>query len=335
MKSKRKRGKVKSKKQLLGKRLTYVFVAIAAILSCFLIYFGLNLQNPTPVDKTPKAAIVDHLSISQPNNTFSQTIQALINETGLEVDYYPGEEVTVDFYRNLPLHNYKLILFRVHSTGECTVEDFPPFIVFFSSEEYSNMKHVSDQLATQLVYVNFPEAEPPGYFGITPLFITDRVNGRFNDTIIVAMGCDGLKHTTMAEAFIEKGAKVYIGWNGPVAASHTDKATTCLLRKLITEKQCMEEAVNETMKEVGPDPVNESILAFYPETAASHNIPLNTYKIDVEPEVISMLLKKAFQRHQTSRARYTDFPNIHITYTSRFCESTIDRSTREKILKRK
>ncbi|MEM3731348.1 MAG: hypothetical protein QW667_03410 [Candidatus Bathyarchaeia archaeon] len=240
------------------------------MLACLLAYQHLNKPSGVTPDLTPKVAIVDHLSISQPNPNFSQTIQTIISATGLPVDYYPGEEVTVDFYRNLPMHNYKIIIFRVHSTGECTVEGIPPYVVFFTSEEYSNIKHVQEQLDMRLVYVNFPENMPPGYFGITPLFIKNSINGRFNDTIIIAMGCDSLKYTTMAEAFIEKGAKVYIGWNGPVMASHTDKAITLLLQKLIVEKQTISGAVESTMEEVGPDPVNESILTFYPMSMANY-----------------------------------------------------------------
>jgi hypothetical protein len=266
----------KRKKAALKKKLSYIFLAFSLTISCFLVYHYLIKPSGIAFDPTPKAAIVDHLSISQPNPNFKQAIQTIINATGLPVDYYPGEEVTVDFYRNLPMHNYKIIIFRVHSTGECTVEGVPPFVVFFTSEEYSNIRHVQEQLDMRLVYVNFPENEPPGYFGITPLFIKNSINGRFNDTIIIAMGCDSLKYTTMAEAFIEKGAKAYIGWNGSVSASHTDKAITFLLQKLIIEKQTIEETVTNTMKEIGPDPTDKSILIFYPKIAASQKILLQT-----------------------------------------------------------
>jgi hypothetical protein len=266
---------------VLKNKLAYIFLAFALILACFLVYYYLNQPNQIVFDPTPKAAIVDHLSLSQPNPNFSQTIRALINETGLPVDYYPSEEVTVDFYRNLPMHNYKIIIFRVHSTGECTVEGVSPFIVFFTSEEYSNTKHVAEQLDMRLVYVNFPENKPPGYFGITPLFVKNSINGRFNDTVIIVMGCDGMKYPTMAEAFIEKGAKAYIGWNGSVTASHTDQATTLLLQKLIIEKQTIEEAVKSTMEEVGPDPIDKSVIAFYPAAVASHNVSFHTSSIIV------------------------------------------------------
>ena len=31
------------------------------------------------------------------------------------MDYYPGEQVTVDFYRTLPLRGYDVLILRVHS----------------------------------------------------------------------------------------------------------------------------------------------------------------------------------------------------------------------------
>ena len=278
MKNGKGHSKGRKRRHILRNRLIYAFFALALIVISFFVYSILNPTAPKLPDQTPKAAIVDHLSSQFPNQTFPQTIQAILNETGLEVDYYPSEQVTVDLYRNLPMHNYKLILFRVHSTGECSVEGVPPFIVFFTSEQYSSYNHVTEQLDMRLVYTNFPEAEPPGYFGITPLFIKNSISRRFNDTIIIAMGCDGLKYTTMADAFIEKGAKAYVGWNGSVTASHTDQVTTCLLGHLITERQNLGDAIANTMIEVGPDPTDASTLTFYPNSVADTIIQVKSQK---------------------------------------------------------
>jgi hypothetical protein len=295
MKSRKIRKKVESEKHVARKRLAYAFVAIVTIL-CLLTYAKLNSQNPIPIDQTPKVAIVDHLSISQPNRTFSQTIQAIINQTGLEVDYYPGEEVTVDFYRNLPMHNYKIIILRVHSTGTVSVKDQPQLhanlVIFFTSEQYSTTKYVPEQLDARLAQANFPDAQPPGYFGVTPLFIKDSLAGRFNNTVIITMGCEGLKYSTMAQAFIERGAGAYIGWNGSVMASHTDGATTVLLHNLVIEKQSIQDAVTNTMKEVGPDPAYQSVLLFYPGEAGSYTILLTTHNTDTNVDVAHFASKK-------------------------------------------
>ncbi len=303
-------GKGRKKKHVLRNRLIYIFSAFFLLLMCFLVYSHLS---PTLPDQTPKAAIVDHLSVQWPNPVFLGTVEEIIGETGLPVDYFPSEEVTVDFYRNLPLHNYKLIIFRVHSTGE-PVEGQPPFVVFFSSEVYSGVRHVSDQMAMRVVYVNFPEPHQSdtGFFGITPTFIRESMRRRFNDTVIIAMGCDGLMHTTMAEAFIEKGAKAYIGWNGPVSAGHTDQATTRLLHYLIVENRTIDEAVRKTMDDVGPDLVDKSTLSFYPKTAETRDyvipraiVSLNTHQTSVNMTVSSHA--NGFQALTTSPSSASGF----------------------------
>jgi hypothetical protein len=90
------------------------------------------------------------------------------------------------------------------------------------------------------------------------------MNGKFQNTVIIMMGCQGLENTLMAQAFIQKGAKVYISWNQWVTATHTDTATTHLLQHLITEKQTIKQAIENTIKEIGPDPAYNSLLTYYP-----------------------------------------------------------------------
>jgi hypothetical protein len=58
------------------------------------------------------------------------------------------------------------------------------------------------------------------------------MNDKFQNTAIIMIGCEGLNNTKTAEALIKRGAKVYIGWNGDVSASHRNKATTQLLTHL-------------------------------------------------------------------------------------------------------
>jgi len=103
------------------------------------------------------------------------------------------------------------------------------------------------------------------YFGITPSFVQS-MKGKFDDTLIIMMGCNGLDpaHTSMAEALIDKGAKVCIGWDELVSSFHTDHAITRLLQKLFVEKKTIQIAVEEINKEVGPDPTYKSKLSWHP-----------------------------------------------------------------------
>lgn len=256
----------KKREQRIGLAVTAAILVIVISVSGFLIK---SMPNQPSTNQTtsntsqPKAAIVDHLSLTCPNQTFIQTATSTLKQAGYTVDYYPGEKVNVEFYRNLPTHYYALIILRVHSGLQ--VGDDPP-VVFFTSEPYSKTKYICEQLTDQVwegqLGTGFIEGQT--YFGISPEFVEKGMSGRFEDATIVMMGCNGLTYTDMAEAFIQRGAKVYISWSESVLAGHTDQATTQLLKHLLTEKQMIEQAVTETMKEVGPDPAYKSLLGYYP-----------------------------------------------------------------------
>lgn len=244
---------------------------------CYVVYSSLNASN-TKIPQKPelKAAIVDHLSLTQPNQTFVQTATGMLEKAGFMVDYYKGGEVTVEFYRALPTFDYSVVIFRVHSTALLSsgTEYVETSVSFFTSEPVSNTKYIYDQLKDRLVRVFYlPNSDgDPSYFGITANFVRESMNGRFENTVIMVMGCDGLTNPEMAKAFLDRGAEVYIGWNGPVLASHTDCSTTSLLRRLLIEKKAIDEALMETFLEVGADPQYKSILIYYPMEAAGYTI---------------------------------------------------------------
>jgi len=180
----------------------------------------------------------------------------------------------VEFYRNLPIHGYSIIILRVHSAAVALEgkEYVEAPVSLFTSENYSRTKYVWEQLTDQLLIASYSIPEPPYYFGITPKFVTSSMRGKFQNSVIVMMGCEGLNNTEMAEAFIEKGAKVYISWNQMVLASHTDLATTHLLQHFLIEKRTIKESVQETFDEVGFDPVYKSLLIYYPLEAGNYTI---------------------------------------------------------------
>jgi hypothetical protein len=259
---------------------TAIFLAFILLIVIFSSYFTYNFlnqpQNQTtnPASSQPEAAIVDQLSLTFPNQTFIETATNTLKQAGYTVDYYAGEEVTVEFYRNLPTHGYGLIILRVHSSAaELQGKEFVETpIGIFTSESYSQTKYVYEQLTDQLLMASYTMPQPPYYFGIVPKFVTSSMKGTLQNTIIIMMGCEGLNNTKMAEAFIQKGAKAYIGWKGAVSASHTDTATTRLLQHLITEKQTINQAIDNTMKEVGPDPSYKSVLLYHPSKVGEQTI---------------------------------------------------------------
>jgi hypothetical protein len=281
----------KKRSTLIGTAIIVTILVVIIALSSFLIYSYLNPPSNQPPTSELKAAIVDQLSFTVPDQTFIEAAANILETANYSVDYYPGEDVTVGFYRNLPTHGYRLIILRAHSSAtSLRGEEFVRSpVVFFTSEQYSETKYVVEQITDQLGKASYAPPEPPYYFSIHHEFVTSSMNGKFQNTTIVMMGCEGLRNTVekdaiaMAEALIKKGAKVYIGWSGDVSATHTDRATIQLLNHLITEKQTIKQAVTETMKEVGPDPADGSILLYYPDTL------LNSYTI---PNIATSLILK-------------------------------------------
>lgn len=256
----------------LWKIAIYLLIAIAISSAAAAISLDFFRSSEPEVHK---AVLVDHLSLTFPNQSFIDNVTEILEQAGYTVDYYPGEEVTVEFYKNLPTHRYRLIILRVHSSatkpqGKEFVESR---VAFFTSEPYSQTKYVYEQLADQLGVAYYTMPESSYYFAIGPKFVTANREGRFQNTTVIVMGCEGLTNTKMAEAFIEKGAKVYISWSQSVSASHTDQATIYLLTHLLTEKQTIEQAVENTMKEVGPDPAHNSVLLYYPPKSGNYVIP--------------------------------------------------------------
>lgn len=206
---------------------------------------------------------MDQLSLTFPNQTFVRIATSLLNHSGYTVDYYPGEKVTVDFYRNLPAHGYGVIILRVHSASP---GQGVPFTGLFSSESYSSTKYALEQVTDQVAQVTFFD-NGPTYFGISSLFVKEGMTGRFDNATIIMMGCNGISSLDMAEAFTQKGAGVYVSWNNYVTASHTDVSTALLLQHRFVERERLGEAISQVMKEVGPDPLFDSQLLYYPAEA--------------------------------------------------------------------
>lgn len=291
MRAKKKRVGTKAKIRALKERerriAEAIFLALILFIAAFSAYFSYTFltqpQNQTSSNPTSeyraaaRAAIVDQASLSPAGGfikVFIENASKILKQAGYTVDYYPGEQITVEFYRNLPTHEHKIIILRAHSSAAALEgkEYMEAPVSFFTSENYSRSKYVWEQLADQLVIASYEMPQPPYYFAITPNFVALSMNGNFHGTTIIMEGCEGLNNTKMAEAFIQKGAKVYIGWDRMIFFSHTDAATIHLLQHLLIEKQTISQAVENTMREVGPDPLNNSSLSYFPLEAGKQTI---------------------------------------------------------------
>jgi hypothetical protein len=258
----------------LYKRKSLLFAVILTCLALGIAYAVLN-TGPLATDQkiNSKAAIIDQLMWSFPNTTFWFSANDMFNQSGWAMYYYGAASDTVDFYRTLPEKGFKIIILRVHAA----LNPGTGTLAFFTSEKWDDLKATTDYITdfdlvnplnNKLAKVRLNETSE-AYFGLTPNFVKD-MDGDFQDSIIIMMGCDSLANTKMAQAFIQKGAKAYVGWTGPVSAQHTDTATQQLLKHLVSEKKTLGTAVAETLSEVGNDPDFGSTIAYYPQEAEQY-----------------------------------------------------------------
>jgi hypothetical protein len=266
--------KAETEKVFGYRKLVYAAIAVIIILaSTFIIYTNLY-QSPKP----PKAAIIDQLNSSElssssrfPNSTFIQTAKELLYQRFSHVDYY-SDNATVEQYRLLPSLGYKLIIWRAHSA----IDEEGKYVAICSSERYNGYipKKYEQYTQGQLTLCNIT-VDPVYYFAITPKFVEECMSGKFEDTVIILMSCNGLRQNYFktADALIEKGVKVFISWNNWIDSSPNDHAITLLLQYLINENN----TVIDALIKVNPPNHNwgGAALKYHPETTevAYYRIP--------------------------------------------------------------
>jgi len=270
--------KKQSQKFVRSNKFVYATLLIVAALIIAVLMFTFY-----PQQSQPKAAIIDQLSSSKlsqvsryPNQTFITEAEELLHTRFLEVDYY-SNNATVDNYKALSSSGYKLIIWRAHSAL-----DLESKYIAISTSERNGSKNY-DQYSNEQLTLCTITGDPQSYFAITPKFVEECMDGRFEDTVIILMSCNGLKseYDKTAEAFIQKGAKAFISWDGWIDSSDNDYAINLLLQNLIIQNGTIGEAVAEAPEYAYPlyPQVGPSRLDYYPHTdVGSYHIP--NYKQD-------------------------------------------------------
>ncbi|MDH5482887.1 MAG: hypothetical protein OEY22_08420 [Candidatus Bathyarchaeota archaeon] len=262
--------KIEGRKFLDNRKLIWVAVATVSIIILTGTAFYFFPHQPDP----PKAAIIDQLSSSQltddfryPNQTFIEAAKELLYQRFSEVDYY-SDNATVDRYRLLSALNYKLILWRTHSALNLESK----YIAICSSEKYGSQNYEQYLKNGQLTLCNITD-DPNLYYAINPKFIQEVMTGKFEDTVIILMSCNGLRQGfyTTADTFLGKGAKAFISWNGWISTYDNDDGITLLLQYLIEENQTIEESVKK---------IPVYVSSFWPECQLRcHPLDISNYTI--------------------------------------------------------
>jgi len=221
---------------------------------------------PAAYSGPKRAAIVDQTALSHPNPGLTSALVADLTAAGFSVDTYTGKEVTIALYRSLASKGYRVIVFRTHSTNDILdVKLSGQPVYLFTSELYEKYRYVPEQMTAQLgmAKVAYEENSPP-YFAIGPEFVQRSMAGQFDRTLLIIGGCKSLDTLALAQAFIAKGVAAIVGWNDWVDLTHNDQAIQKLVHALTVENLPLGQAVQETLAQVGPDPIYQSVLVYFP-----------------------------------------------------------------------
>ena len=261
---------------------TLVGITMIVLAGAFLYSF-----NAPSAEASTKAIIIDQLYSDVPNTYFHKQAKKYFEDAGYQVDLYTTENATVSLFKKLPSMDYKYIVMRSHAL-EAESED--KSVMIFTGEKYSEEKYISEQLfghlkkgtplldrtysidkknSTGWIQVNettrmitspattFVDVKDE-YFLIPPKMVTDGMEGRFPDSIIILGGCSTAKNPSLAESFITKGASEVIGWDNLVSSSDNDRALLKLLEKMLVEEKNTKDSLDEIMKDWTSNPKYES-----------------------------------------------------------------------------
>ena len=251
---------------------------------CLITIFVFFRGNP----EGPRAIILDNLRLdgrspSGKDIPFVRETRELLEGIGVKVDYVGINDVNLGVYQNLA--KYNLVILRVHSGLLVGEEEKEEVVCFFTSEPLrENLDKYSEWFSKRYLAdatLELCDGTKKHFIGVKPDFIINCLNGEFENSIIIAMGCNSLESYSMARAFVDnRKALVYIGWARGVTVNHTDSAILGLLKGFFENNETIKEAVNEA----SADLKTGARLTYYPDDEKTGNLR--------PKEIIEQLLEK-------------------------------------------
>jgi hypothetical protein len=284
------------------KTIIYAAVIIVAILLPTVFLVQLFASRPS----VQKAAIIDQLSSSHlapisrhPNQTFINFAKNSLDQRFDAVDYY-SDNATVENYRQLPSKGYKLIVWRAHSALDLD----SAYVAISTSEKDGPVKYDQYMLEGKLTLCQITN-DTNKYFAINPKFIREAMTGRFEDTVIILMSCNGLndKYLGTAQALQGKGAKVLISWNEWIDSDNNDDAVTQLLGYLIDENNTISEAVRKIHEYDSPG-LPPSRLKYDPMTVETAGYYIPDYRQEASAKNPSTATSAFASKQRTAKKRW-------------------------------
>ena len=208
-------------------------------------------------NKIRKAVIIDQLHQDFPNESFQENATKILTDGGFEVDLVTTDDITVDFYKNLPSMDYEFIVLRSHSLA---IYDKNPSSWIFTGEKYDPGRYSQEQLSGmlspgvpfrqgQISQMTQGDAKGERLFMIGSKFVDKIMEGQFSGTHIILGGCDTMSHSFFADALVKRGASSVVGWNGLVELRDNDAVMLSLLDDIFIENLEMEDAVEKVMND--------------------------------------------------------------------------------------
>ena len=221
-------------------------------------------STPATTLRLRTAAILDQLAVYAPNEDLIQAVRKQLVQAGYDVDVFSGARVTVELYRQLPSMGYHLIILCVHSTSTRYLGEGRTIsgqaVVLLSGDRYDSSMYPFEQVMRHVFAVSIDAGI---FFGIGPEFVSSSMKGTFQNTVVVLAGCESLANKDLAKALVARGASHVIGWSDKVGIDHNDKAIISLIGAMYKKRLAVASAVQETMGEIGKDPIYQSILIYY------------------------------------------------------------------------
>ncbi len=222
------------------------------------------ITTPSSVLNQPKpsAIIIDQLHDSIPNKYFQDKATQYLELAGYQVDISTTEDITVDFYKNLPSMNYEYIVIRTHGLED---PKYNNGTFLFTGEKYSLNKYFNEQLSGQigkgapiydlereLIGDDYENLTDQMFFLVGAKMVNELMVGEFSDSIILIGGCESLRNSDLADSLILRGAGDVIGWDRTIGSIENDRIMLEFLEKNLVDKEKIHDIVVEINDEFSP-----------------------------------------------------------------------------------
>jgi len=230
----------------------------------------IEIEDET-TSKIRKAVIIDQIYKDLPNKKFQDMATSYLTDAGYNVDLYTTEDITVDFYRELPTMDYEFIVIRSHSLA---VHGKNPSVWLLTGEMYSDKKHTFETMVGQLSpgvpylvqeneAVTFSEAQSQRQFMIGSKFVDEGMEGQFPGSVVIMAGCETLAYPVLADSFIARGASSVIGWNDLVEFTKNDVVILNVLEDILINDFEIDDAIDSAMEKMIKEKNSKLMLKHY------------------------------------------------------------------------